>query len=301
MHIVINTFLIILVFCGSVLSANAQDGNYQLYNPVHIGFGLSGGLGLHATNSTLRCIGDPACPTYEGGSGSIFGMMGTIEWMPNDWGMRGSLGFLQSSVSMTTIDDRAFVKNGNGLIVPLIREHALNIAIPMIAMDLGVQKSFGASRVFLGPSLGLLLSPSWQSTSTLLSPNTVTFSSGSRDTVFVDQTIPNVNALQFGFGIGFGHHLPISKNIVLIPEISASIPFSTIIAGPEWKQTAILLGMSIRWGMGAVKEDVMRRAEVIDTVEVNVNERIGTVFIEGQKKVLVPLKNLKHTESSRKQ
>ena len=42
--------------------------------------------------------------------------------------------------------------------------------------------------------------------------------------------------------------------------------------------------MSIRWGMGAVKEEVIRRAEVIDTIEVNVNERIGSMIIEGQKK-----------------
>jgi len=284
MKILLNIVLIIVVLCGSHVSSIAQDANFQLYNPIHIGFGVSGGLGLHSTNSTLRCIGDPACPTYEGGTGGMVGIMGNIEWMPNNWGMRGSIGFMQSSVSMTTKDDRAFVKDGNGSIVPLIREHALNIAMPMMTMDLGLQASFGKSRVFFGPSIGLLLNPSWQSTSTLLSPNTVTFSSGSRDTIFLDQEIPNVNALQFGFGIGFGHHIPISKKIFLIPEISASIPFSTIIAGPAWKQTAILLGMSIRWGMGAVKEEVIRRAEVIDTVEVNVDERIGSLFIEGQKK-----------------
>ncbi|MFM8457189.1 MAG: hypothetical protein ACKOAK_10520 [Ignavibacteria bacterium] len=284
MNILLNIVLIIVVLCGSHVSSIAQDANFQLYNPIHIGFGVSGGLGLHSTNSTLRCIGDPACPTYEGGTGGMVGIMGNIEWMPNNWGMRGSVGFMQSSVSMTTIDDRAFVKDGNGVIVPLIREHALNIAMPMMTMDLGLQASFGKSRVFFGPSIGLLLNPSWQSTSTLLSPNTVTFSSGSRDTIFLDQEIPNVNALQFGFGTGFGHHIPISKKIVLIPEISASIPFSTIIAGPAWKQTAILFGMSIRWGMGAVKEEVIRRAEVIDTVEVNVDERIGSLFIEGQRK-----------------
>jgi outer membrane protein OmpA-like peptidoglycan-associated protein len=84
--------------------------------------------------------------------------------------------------------------------------------------------------------------------------------------------------------MGYGHHIPISKKVVIVPEISASIPFSRIIAGPEWKQTSILIGMSIRWGMGAVKEEVIRRAEVIDTIEVNVNERIGSLIIEGQKK-----------------
>jgi len=266
------------------LNSQAQHENYILYNPIHLGFGLTGGLGLHSTNTTLRCIGDPACPTYDGGVGSQFGFMGNVEWMPTDWGMRGSIGFSNGSVEMSTIDSRALVKDVNGVIVPLVREHSLNISLPMINMDLGLQKSFGNSRVFFGPSFGFLLSPNWKSTSTLLSPNNVTFSSGSRDTVFLDQAIPNVNSLQYGISMGYGHHIPISKKVVIVPEISASIPFSRIIAGPEWKQTSILIGMSIRWGMGAVKEEVIRRAEVIDTIEVNVNERIGSLIIEGQKK-----------------
>ena len=276
--------LIILTICFSYLNSQAQHENYILYNPIHLGIGLTGGLGFHSTNTTLRCIGDPACPTYDGGVGSQFGIMGNVEWMPTDWGMRGSIGFSNGSVEMSTIDSRAFVKDVNGMIVPLVREHSLNISLPMINMDLGLQKSFGNSRLFFGPSFGFLLSPNWKSTSTLLSPNNVTFNSGSRDTVFLNQEIPNVNSLQFGFSMGYGHHIPISKKVVIVPEISASIPFSRIIAGPEWKQTSILIGMSIRWGMGAVKEEVIRRAEVIDTIEVNVNERIGSLIIEGQKK-----------------
>ena len=278
------TLLIIFTICFSYLNSQAQHENYILYNPIHLGFGLTGGLGLHSTNTTLRCIGDPACPTYDGGVGSQFGFMGNVEWMPTDWGMRGSIGFSNGSVEMSTIDSRALVKDVNGVIVPLVREHSLNISLPMINMDLGLQKSFGNSRVFFGPSFGFLLSPNWKSTSTLLSPNNVTFNSGSRDTVFLDQAIPNVNSLQYGISMGYGHHIPISKKVVIVPEISASIPFSRIIAGPEWKQTSILIGMSIRWGMGAVKEEVIRRAEVIDTIEVNVNERIGSLIIEGQKK-----------------
>jgi hypothetical protein len=181
------TLFIVFAICISYLHSTAQDENYTLYNPIHLGFGLTGGLGLHSTNSTLRCIGDPGCPTYDGGIGSQFGIMGNIEWMPTDWGMRGSIGFSNSSVEMSTTDNRALVKDVNGVIVPLVREHSLNISLPMINMDLGLQKSFRNSRVFFGPSFGFLLSPNWKSTSTLLSPNNVTFNSGSRDTVFLNQ------------------------------------------------------------------------------------------------------------------
>ena len=273
-----------ITLCISCVFVNAQTDNYVLYNPIHVGLGIQAGLGLHTTNGTLRCLGDPACPTFESGTGALFGIMGNLEWMPTDWGLRGSFGFAYNSASMTVTDDKARVKDANGIIVPIVREQALSASLPMIMMDLDLQKTMGNTRVFFGPSIGLLISPSWKSTSTIVSPNNVTFNSGKNDTTFIDESIPNVNALQFGFGMGIGHHFSITKDMVLVPEISASIPFSQILSGPDWKQTSIILGMSLRWGMGAVKEEVIRRAEVIDTIEVNVNERIGSMFIEGQKK-----------------
>lgn len=274
---------IVILFCTS-MSVKSQTENYVLYNPVHTGFGIQGGLGLHSTNGALRCLGDPACPTYENGSGGMFGIMGNVEWMPTDWGMRGSLGFAFNSATMSVTDSRARVKDGNGNIVPLIREHAMSASLPMINLDFGLQKSFGDTRVFFGPNIGFLLSPSWKSTSTILAPSNVTYKGGSSDTTFIDESIPNVNSMQFGFGFGIGHHIPLMNDMVLVPEVSTIIPFSQILAGPAWKQMSIMLGISLRWGMGAVKEEVMRRAELIDTIEVEVDERIGSIIIEGQKK-----------------
>ena len=272
----------IIILCVSCVYVNAQTENYVLYNPIHFGIGIQGGLGLHSTNGSLRCLGDPACPTYENGTGGLLGIMGNIEWMPTDWGFRGSFGFTYNSASMTVTDDKARVKDANGMIVPLVREHAISANMPMIMMDLDLQKTMGNTRVFFGPSIGLLISPSWKSTSTIVSPNNVTFNSGKNDTTFIDESIPNVNTFQFGLGMGIGHHFPITKDMVLVPEISASIPFSQILSGPNWKQTSIILGVSLRWGMGAVKEEVFRRAELIDTFVVQVNDRIGSVIIEGQ-------------------
>ncbi len=274
--------LVILIWSSMIMKS--QTENYVLYNPVHVGIGLQGGLGLHSTNGSLRCLGDPACPTYENGSGGIFGIMGNVEWMPTDWGMRGSLGFAFNSATMSVTDSRARVKDANGIIVPLIREHAMSASLPMINLDFGLQKSFGDTRVFFGPNIGFLLSPSWKSISTILAPNNVTYKGGSSDTTFIDESIPNVNSMQFGFGFGIGHHIPLMNDMVLVPELSTNIPFSQILAGPAWKQMSIMLGISLRWGMGAVKEEVLRRAEIIDTIEVEVDERIGSIIIEGQKK-----------------
>jgi outer membrane protein OmpA-like peptidoglycan-associated protein len=276
---------LIFLCMTSGFSSFAQSENFILYNPIHYGIGIQGGLGLHSTNGNLRCLADPACPTYENGSGGLFGIMGSIEWMPNDWGFRGALGVNLNSATLTITDDRARVKDANGMIVPLIREHAIKASLPSINLELGVQKSFGNTRVILGPNIGYVLSPTWKSTSTIISPQTVSFQSGSKDTVFLEEDIPNVNAMQFGMGFGIGHHMQLSKNMILVPEVSASIPFSKILSGPEWKQLSIMLGFSVRWGIGAQKEEVLRRAELIDTIHVQVNERIGEIYNEGKQTI----------------
>ncbi|MBM4174058.1 MAG: hypothetical protein FJ212_06895 [Ignavibacteria bacterium] len=273
--------ILAFVYLFSMSIASAQTDGFVLYNPVHVGGGFLTGYNVQSTNGTLRCLGDPACPTFEQGSGYRFGVMGIAEWMPTSWGLRTQLGIASSTSHMTTIDQKARVKNGKGAIVPLIREHALDATLSALLLDIGLQTSFGSTRLFFGPSIGYLLNPVWRSSSTIIGPDNVTFQSGSRDTVFVDQSIPNVNSLQFGVNVGIGHHIPINTSMVVVPEISVSIPFNAIRTASEWTQTSIMLGISLRWGSGAVKEEVMSKVELIDTVQIQSNERIGTVIIEG--------------------
>ena len=274
------SLMIILSMSGSF--ALSQTGVYTLYNPIHAGFGVITGYNSYYTNGTLRCLGDPSCPTYQSGSGLKIGMMSSVEWMPNAWGMRAQFGFTSNTASMSVTDDQARVKNGQGAIVPLVRKHDLDASLSALNLDIGLQTSFGNTRLFFGPNFSMLLSPSWTSSSTLLSPSNVTFQSGKRDTTFIDEEIPAVNSLQFGLHLGIGHHVPLNTSMVLVPELSASIPFNAIRSASDWKQTSFMFGISLRWGTGAVKEEVLRRVELIDTVEVNVKKRIGTVFIEGK-------------------
>lgn len=280
-------FHIITAFILFVAISNsfAQTDGYVLYNPVHVGGGLLTGYNIQATNGTLRCLGDPACPTFDRGSGLRFGIVGIAEWMPTSWGLRTQFGIASSSSSMTTTDQRARVKNAQGQVVPLIREHALDATLSALLLDIGLQTSFGSTRLFFGPSIGYLLNPMWRSSSTIIAPDNVTFQSGNRDTVFIDQSIPNVNALQFGVNVGIGHHVPINTSLVLVPEISVSIPFNAIRTVSEWTQTSIMFGLSLRWGSGAVKEEVMSKIELIDTVQIQSTERFGTVFKEGMQDI----------------
>ncbi len=269
------------VYCFSISIAFAQTDGYVLYNPVHVGGGFLMGYNVQSTNGTLRCLGDPACPTFSQGSGFRFGVIGIAEWMPTSWGLRTQFGIASSTSHMTTTDQKAKVKNGQGVIVPLIREHAMDATLSAALFDIGLQTSFGSTRLFFGPSIGYLLNPIWTSSSTIIAPENVTFQSGSRDTVFVNQSIPNVNNLQFGVNVGIGHHIPINTSMVVVPEISVSIPFNAIRTASEWTQTSIMLGVSLRWGSGAVKEEVMSNIELIDTVQIHSKERIGTVIITG--------------------
>lgn len=275
----------ISIFLLLISTSKAQTEEFTLYNPVHIGPGLLMGYNIHSTNGTLRCLGDPSCPTYDQGSGFRFGLMGIAEWMPTSWGLRAQVGFASSSSNMTTIDKQARVKNAQGEVVPLIREHALNANLSAVLMDIGLQTSFGNTRIYFGPNFGFLINPTWRSSSTIMSPDNVTFQSGKTDTMFVDEEIPNVNSVQFGVHLGIGHHIPINTSIMLVPELSASIPFNAIRSASDWTQTSIMLGVSLRWGSGAVKEEMTNTIELTDTIEVQSNERIGTVFIEGMNSI----------------
>jgi len=263
----------------------AQTETYTLYNPVHIGPGIQVGYNSHATNGTLRCLGDPVCPTFDKGNGYRFGFMAIAEWMPTSWGLRGQIGYASSSAHMTTLDQQARVKNAQGAVVPLIREHAMDADLSAALLDIGLQTSFGATRLFFGPNFGYLLNPRWKSSSIIISPDNITFQSGNKDTTFLDQEIPNVNALQFGIHIGIGHHFPLNNSLVIVPELSASIPFNPVRTASDWTQTSIMLGISLRWGSGAVKEEVTHTIEMIDTIQVDSKERIGTVFIQGMNAV----------------
>lgn len=270
----------------------------ELPIPLWLGFGIGSTYSVHSTDGRLQCLNDPACPVYTGGNGSGFLAAFSADWRPvgKKLGLLGRLGIWINSITMSTVDDRARTLDQNGSIVPLIRSHDMNASLTALRLDLAAQYRFGKIRAFAGPAFGLLLSPSWNSTSTLLAPGNVTFANQRRDTTFLpEQTIAGNSAFQTDFMAGIGYELPLGKKLLFAPELHAALPLTSIVNNASWKQTSIALLASIRWGTGIVKEEEFRQEYKIDTIQVKRPSITGNHFVSGN-----PIRSVEISETEDK-
>jgi outer membrane protein OmpA-like peptidoglycan-associated protein len=270
--------LVAMIACAGMVHAQ------NLY-PLQIGAGAGYGLGIHSLSDPgIACNGDPACPQYSGGTGggALFGV--SADWrMSHPFGILLRASYFGSAVSMSTTISDAFARDGGGNVVPLVRTHTLNVKIPEATIDLFGSWRAGIVRVFAGPSLAFLLSPTWNSSARITSPNNVTYATNIRDTQFwAEQGIPNVYRSAVDFTIGAGVDLPLTHRVVLAPEISYSFPLQSLRTVDTWKKQSLRLIASVRYGFGGgcepreVRDNMLR----VDTVEI---ERAGaqSAFITG--------------------
>ncbi|MBS1536167.1 MAG: OmpA family protein [Bacteroidetes bacterium] len=272
------TFLFIFIIISSV------SGFSQSRVPLWLGFGGGYALSFHSTDGTLQCLNDPACPVYKTGSGS-----GVLFGVSLDWRISSSIGFLVRSnfspatANLSSTDSRGFIKNESGEVVPLVRTHDLNANLSSLTSDLLLNYHIGNFHIFGGGSFGVLLSPTWSSTSTILSPLNVTFGNNRRDTLFFpEKDIAGAETSQLGITVGVGYTIPLSKKIILAPELSGTLPLSSLISTSDWKQTILALGISLRFGTGTIKPEEFRKSIQIDTVTVNNPTIVGNRFSIGK-------------------
>ncbi|MFN8361542.1 MAG: OmpA family protein [Candidatus Kapaibacterium sp.] len=276
-------FRSLLFTCVLFISLNMQ-AVAQARIPVWLGFGAGYGLGLHTTDGTLQCLNDPACPQYTSGNGGGMMFGASLDWrMSQKFGLLIRSNYFLNSVLMTTTDSRALTKDETGAIVPLVRSHNLDATLPMLHSDLLLNYRLGDFRIFGGGSLGLMMSPTWNSSSEILAPSNVTFGNNRRDTSFFpEQSIAGASSTQLALTAGIGYDIQLSKKIILAPELSGSLPLSSIITTSDWKQTILALGVSLRFGMGVVKPEERTKEERIDTITVKNPAIVGNHFSIGK-------------------
>ena len=261
----------------------AQDDLPDLEQPIWLGAGIHGGFLFHSTDGTLRCLKDPACPTYNNGSGSSYGIHGIVEWKPGSWGLRSSVGLYFNNASFSVTDNNAFTKDQFGAVVPLVRTHSVDASMPQFTIDAALVNFHNQFKFFGGFALGYLLDATWTSSSTIESPGNVTFLSGRRDTVFLnDVSIPNNNKLQGNIILGAGYDIMLHSMMKVTPECVITIPLTSIVDNTSWKQTAIMAGISIAWGTGAEKEQFSRTEIIIDTIEIRDTKIVGNQYVKGE-------------------
>jgi len=272
------TFLFI-IFIILTLSSFSQSRT-----PLWLGFNGGYGIAFHSTDGTLQCLNDPSCPDFKSGAGSglIFGI--SLDWQISPViGLLVRSNFTPSTATISSTDSRAFTKNELGEVVPLVRTHDLNANLSALTNDLLLNYHIGNFSVFAGGTFSLMMSPTWSSTSTIQSPSNVTFGNNRRDTLFFpEQSIAGAESTQLGITGGIGYTIPISKKIILAPELSGTLPLSSLISTSDWKQTVISLGISLRFGTGTIKPENYRNSIQIDTVIVNNPTIVGNRFSIGK-------------------
>ncbi len=260
------------------------SGFSQTRIPLWIGVGAGYGVSFHSTDGTLQCLNDPACPVYKSGTGSGILFGASLDWrISQSIGLLVRSNFTPTTVTMSTTDSRTFTKDETGAVVPLVRTHNLNASLSSLNTDLLLNFRTGNFHFFGGGTFGLLISPTWSSTSEIQSPSNVTFGNNRRDTMFFpEQSIANASSSLLGISAGVGYDIPLSKKIILAPELSGTLPLGSLISTSDWKQTVVALGVSVRFGMGVIKPEEFRKNQHIDTVTVKNPAIAGNRFSLGK-------------------
>lgn len=267
---------------------------------IPLWFGGGGGfmLGMHSTDGNLRCLNDPSCPQYKNGNGGGFMVGASLDWrLSSGFGILSRLHLALPNAEMSAENSAGIVKNANGDIVPLVRSHTLEAQLTALRLDIAGNLILGKFRIFGGISPELLISPTWTSTSTILSPGNVTFANKRRDTTFInDQPITNASTLLMGLTAGIGYDIPLGQKILLTPELSGTLPLTAISAEGNWKQTALAFTAHVRFGSGIIKSNEIRVRDQFDTVTIHDNSFVGTRFVPGNK---IITRDIEETETAR--
>ncbi len=289
----VRVYLALLVCIGAALSfdCDAQDTLPSPKKPaiaprIPLWIGFGGGINYlqFSTDGNLRCLGDPACPVYNGA-----GIFTPLFGGSFDWRLSGSLGLLLranynlANVSLTAEDNRAKTFDGSGNIVPLVRRHSLEISAPHISFDILADIILDNIRFFGGGNATFLFAPKWSSNSTILSPGNVTFGNNRRDTLFLPETkITDASSYQPGITAGFGYDFYLNQKLILTPEVCGTLPLSSIIKVGNLKKSSVALSLSLRFGSGLVKTEVKRFQRLFDTVTIQNPTFAGTRFSFGK-------------------
>lgn len=96
----------------------------------------------------------------------------------------------------------------------------------------------------IGMQVGYIFSATYDQKEVLISPTGALFENNKTTRNEQSGTISQVNNLQFGSTIGIGYELPISSNLLVVPELSYTYNFSTVVSNISWNANTLKLGVS---------------------------------------------------------
>lgn len=244
----IRTTVALLVFVSCHV-ASAQEKPIPLWLGVNAGYGIT----LHIL-SGAQCL--TGCPEYSGGVGGAPFAGVSLDWFATDrFGASLRAQYLLSSITMQTTSASVNVLNQNGDSVPLVRSYAETARLPELITDLSAFYAIGKWKLSVGASVGIVMSPEWESSVQILDPANQVYGNGKTDTIFFPrQSLPNINTLQVRISGGVNYDIPLSAKVSFVPELRVFLPVTKLRDIDSWKESIVELGASLKFGFGGHEE-----------------------------------------------
>ncbi|MFI5202302.1 MAG: OmpA family protein, partial [Candidatus Kapaibacterium sp.] len=248
-----NTSYFILL--GTIVPFLALASRVQAQTPPeYVGGGISAGMNFHSLNLP-EYRADTLCGVFKSGTSIL----------PNGWILfekplgdpahsfwiapRIQLSDIGATLSIPATDQGQSASPLDTSLHPVSTIYRLTANILALGADLFMKYPISA-RLFLfgGPSVNYLLTRNYDLSEVITNPPLAIFPAYNSQVRPVSSgKIVNSYSVLASFTLGGSLDIPLSKKVVLAPELSVNIPINSIRSDYPWRVTTIALGASLKF------------------------------------------------------
>lgn len=193
------------------------------------------------------------CGEYESGIGGGFALGGLFEYPLNDeFSLSARIGWKQLNGRLTTEEaiGNTEIRDNAGLttqIVDAVAEYSIDGNISAITFEpAAIYKITNQLGITGGLSLGYLLNSTFDRVEEIQSPDNIIYlNTGTRQrNEVIDGEIPESNQIQLRIFAGLNYDLPLSKSLLISPEIRYYFPITQI--RDDWSVSTLHLGLALK-------------------------------------------------------
>jgi outer membrane protein OmpA-like peptidoglycan-associated protein len=256
-----------------------------VYSQERPSYGVYGAYTINLHNADFRAFpGVPSCcPRYEDGNGSGL-LFGVLYQLPLTTDLRLSLRGSYSGLNGT------LERNETGLMSGGVNGNFVHQAVVNIS-DIGIEPMVQYSPlqslwVSAGMRAGLLMSKTFSQKEQVTTDGFLFTNGRTTRNEVTNETIAQTSSLLASAVMAVSYDLPLNKKGTMIaaPEVSYTVPFTTMVQGIDWKISQLRLGVAIKWSPLPEFEPIRRNEErkLYDTVKIQVAEPQLAGFIKGK-------------------
>jgi Outer membrane protein beta-barrel domain len=241
---ILSTILILIILPFIIKAEEPERPQEDILRPaaLHSSWGVFLGGNLAQSSGSLLTTCD--CE-YESGDG--FNVVGGVYYrlaLAGELSLVGQLMYEGMNASYTDTEIRPEYVLPSGSIEDIEFEKNTDVSLAYMNVDalLRYSPSGGALYLLAGPSFGILINDNITENEKILSSGYQFSDSGNDTKDYLDGSIEQLYELQkirIALRAGIGYEIPVGPGMMLMPEASYSMPFTTIVTElDEWKHSA---------------------------------------------------------------